>query len=431
MPPRGRLVLNSSWSAIFFLVFFLLFASGASKPLQLDNMDFPAAAAQTAVSGVPVYYRGEQIPHELGIYHPPLYIYLLAAWIKIFGFGETQVRMFGMICALLQGLVTLELLRALFGRESVASWSHWFWLIFLLNPYTIQTASIADIDSTIYGPLLCAVLLAVVRLSWRDGVWRADPIRNREYVLIIAALTLGLWAKLTTVLLVFPFVFLLLIPRMTIGRAARVTAGLVSGGAAGFLITYFLYGKLTGLNVNYTFAFTWASFLERGSSHTPGLAARLTDFRNNAEFMIPFMVRWTGLLPWLAGFWMTISALARAWRHRDRRAAHLALLLLLALLTTAYYCGKVMTFGAAPVKYVFVFWGLELSAVVLLTFSGAELWKSVSPPDSKPDRQSTLNTLVMATLFALGALCTGMFVGDRLILVNAAGVYVWVVLGRR
>lgn len=428
MPAQKRFALNSAWLAGLFLVFFLLFASGASKPLHLDNMDFPAVAAQTAITGVPIYYRGEDNPRHLGLYHPPLYIYSLAAWIKVFGFGETQVRMFGMVCAVLLGLITLELLYALLGRASIARWRHWFWLLFLLNPYTIQGASIADIDTTVYGPLLCGVLLAAVRMSWRDGVWREDSIRSREYAQVVLMLTLCLWAKLTTVLIVFPFIFLLLIPRMAIGRAARVTAAVVSAGIAGFLATYFIYGKLTGLDVNYTFAFLWMSFLVRGSSHTSGLAARFVDFENNARFMVPFMVRWTGLLPWLAAFWVMCSAFMRAWRACDRRAAHFGLLILLALLTTGYYCGKVGTFGAAPFKYVFVFWGLELSAAVLLTFSGPQLWDSATTKDSPLSAHAILNVLTIGIPLALGLVCTAIFVGDRLILVGAAGVYKWVVL---
>src|SRR6187200_2386117 len=73
----------------------LLFSATADEPFQLDNMDFPAVARATSVSGVPVYYRGEENPRLTGLYHPPLYIYALATWIKMFGFGEVPVRMFG------------------------------------------------------------------------------------------------------------------------------------------------------------------------------------------------------------------------------------------------------------------------------------------------------------------------------------------------
>src|SRR6516164_3923114 len=79
-------------SAACILLFIILFASSAAKPLHLDSIDFAAAAQQTGRSGVPIYYRGEEEPKHSGLYHPPLYIYLLAAWIRIFGFGESQVQ---------------------------------------------------------------------------------------------------------------------------------------------------------------------------------------------------------------------------------------------------------------------------------------------------------------------------------------------------
>src|ERR1035438_115406 len=188
-----RLAGYASAGIIFF--FILLFASSAAKPLHLDNMDFPAAAKQTALTGVPVYYRGENDPNALGLYHPPLYIYLLAAWIRVFGFGESQVRLFGMTCALLQGAVVLCIIRTLFGYAA-CMWQPFFWILFLLNPYTLQTASITDIDSTIYGPLLCFVLWAALRISWRDGEWRTDPVFRWEYGLIGLAAFLCLWSKL-------------------------------------------------------------------------------------------------------------------------------------------------------------------------------------------------------------------------------------------
>ena len=78
----------------------LLFSATADEPFQLDNIDLPAVARATSVSGVPIYYRGEENPQLTGLYHPPLYIYALAAWIALLGFGEVPVRMFGIACAL-------------------------------------------------------------------------------------------------------------------------------------------------------------------------------------------------------------------------------------------------------------------------------------------------------------------------------------------
>ena len=399
-------------SGAIILLFVTLFAVSASKPLQLDNMDFPAAAEQTAHTGLPIYYRGETNPHAVGLYHPPLYIYLLAAWMRVFGSEPAPVRLFGMVCAIGQGFIVLAIFSTLFGREVTFRCAPLFWAIFLLNPYTLQTSGIADIDSTIYGPLLCLVLLTVLRISWRNGEWRTVVVRWVDYFPVALALTLCLWAKLTTVLVLFPFVFLLLIARLGALRAALATAALVFASVSAFLGTYYLYGALTGLDVNYTFAFTWMSFVQRGASGTPGTLARLADMRRNLAAMLPFMVCWTGTLPWIAAsLGASIAAVGGVRRH-DRRMAHYALLLSLGLLITLYYCAKVGTFGQAPFKYTFVTWGLILTAPVFLLHVEAE-------------RISRRCLLVLGTLYALATLGSTLLIGDKLMLEGLSGMARW------
>jgi hypothetical protein len=398
---------------------FCLFAASGGKPLQLDNMDFPAVAKQTAATGLPVYYRGEENPKHLGLYHPPLYIYMLALWIKLLGFGEIQVRMFGYMCALLQGWVVLELVRALFGSETAQRITGWFWLLFLLNPYTLQTASIADIDSTIYGPLLCGTLLVLVRMSWRDGVWRSDPVRGAEYAFLCVALVLVLWAKLTTVWLLPPAVLLLLVKRLGLARAFLVATAVTMAAVAVFLLTYFAYGGMTGLDVRYTFAFTLQSLLTRGSSGRPGAFARLDDFRNTFVIMMPILVGWTGLVPWLAAIGAGIAAGWQTFRFRDKRSIHSLVLIVLALGCTAYYCGQTLTFGGAPFKYTFVYWGIIVAcAALLLDFLLEASFRASEVPRR---RWATM----AAAVYFVSALAGAVEVKDTIILTGPVRPYTW------
>ena len=416
----------SSISVAAILIFLLLSAFAASKPLQLDNMDFPAAAEQTVRTGLPVYYRGAEDPQVLGLFHPPLYIYALATWFSVFGAGEAQTRMFGAVCALLQGLVVLSILRTLFGPSVARLIEPGFWMLFLLNPYTLQTAAIADIDSTVYGPLLCLALLATLHLSWRDGEWRSDTAHPREYVVLILVCTLCLWAKLTTVLITFPFIFLLLLSKCGVRRAARATL-LVSGcSIAAFLASYYAYGKLTGLNVNYTFSFTWMSFAHRGFSGGSGLSARLKDLRGNVSLMLPFMVAWTGLVPWILAPAALLLAFWQGIRRREPRLVHYGLLIGVALFTTLFYCVKTTTFGAAPFKYTFVYWGLILTAPLLCAT------QLLIPLSS--DERNSLNSLSSPRewfpLVAVYALSLG-FAALRMrdsVIMNMGGPYRWVLL---
>jgi hypothetical protein len=423
-----RRVAISRISAGAILVFLLLSAFAASKPLQLDNMDFPAAAEQTARTGLPIYYRGAEDPQVLGLFHPPLYIYAMAAWFSVFGTGEAQTRMFGAVCALLQGLVVLGIVRVLFGLSAARLIGPAFWILFLLNPYTLQTAAIADIDSTIYGPLLCLALLATLHLSWRDGKWRTDAIHPREYAVLVLICTLCLWAKLTTVLITFPFIFLLLLHKLGVRRAASATLLVTGCGIAAFVATYYAYGQLTGLNVSYTFSFTWMSFAQRGFSGGSGLAARLRDLRSNVSLMLPFMVAWTGLIPWISAAAALLLAFWQGARRRDARLMHYGLLIGLALFTTLFYCVKTATFGAAPFKYTFVYWALVLTAPLLLA---TELLSRAAFPTDEGgtstqgsySRKWFLLGVVYACSFAFAA----KWMQDSVIL-HMGGPYRWVVL---
>lgn len=360
----GARALSSLASFGALLLFLSLAAHQAAKPLHLDDMDFPAVAEATAHSGRPIYYRGEENPLHSGLYHPPLYIYTLAGWFRLFGGGPAQSRMFGALCAILQGWLVLRILGRLFGEERVRRWSWLFWPVFLLNPYTLQASAIADIDSTIYGPLLALVLWTVIRIGWRDGRWRDDEPRWWEGTLVALALTLALWAKLTTVFLLFPFLFLFLWPRLGWQRAIVASAAIATAGLTAFLVTYFLYGAIAQLDVGYTFQFLRASLLGPG---------RLLSYRSNLRAMVPFLLKWTGFLPWVSVAVLMAGAAWRWWQRREPRVLYAFWLLGLGAASVVYYCGQVRSFGNAPFKYTFVFWALILSGSVLLV---AWLWEA-------------------------------------------------------
>ncbi len=397
-PPkfRRRRAPALRWRITMIVLFALvLFSATADQPFHLDNMDFPAVANEASSTGLPVYYRGQDNPTHLGLYHPPLFIYTLAAWIRLLGFGELQIRMFGFLCAVLQAWVVLAICGTLLGRSRAVRMAPWLLFIFLFHPYTLQTASIVDIDSTIYGPLLCGILLATLRITWRNGEMRADPVKPVEYLLIAALIAIALWAKLTTVLLLLVTLPLFLIGRLGWRKASLVSIAIIGGGLGSFLLTYWMYGRITGLDISYSLQFTIAS-LERGATNRPGLTGRLLDRYDNFRTMVIMLVLWTGLLPWTVAGTACLLALWRAIRRRGIREAHIAILLALALLTIAYYCAQTLTFASAPFKYTFVYWALMLASAAFLAFllePGAELFGR---------RSMALAAVTFVTALALG-----------------------------
>jgi hypothetical protein len=399
-----------TWVLIAFLLFVTLFTATADQPFHLDNMDFPAVAKATASTGLPVYYRGEENPHHIGLYHPPLYIYTLAGWILLFGFGEVQVRMFGFACLVLNASIVIRIVSTLLGRRYGTSMMPWFLPLLFLNPYSLQTASIADIDSTIYGPILCGIVLFVLRMSWRDGHARTDRIHPLEYIALAVLSGLALWAKITTVLLLFFILPLLMLGRPGSRRTAFLGVASIAGGVALFGLSYWLFGIITNLDVTYSLRFTLDSFVHRGSSGGQGAAARIRDFVNNFKAMAPTLIIWTGIVPWIAAAGSAAAALWVALRTRSRLHVHIGITLTLPLVTTAYYCGQTLTFGAAPFKYTLVYWPIIVAAPVFLFFI---FRKSV-------DRLGGWWTVVGAIVYVVFVWFGANLVKDDLVLVHTA-----------
>jgi len=412
----------------------ILFAIPAAKPLLLDNMDFPAVARATAETGLPIYYRGEESPRHSGLYHPPLYIYLLAAWFRLWGFGEAQARLFGFFCALLHGSLVLAAARILLGPRLAARAGPWFWAVFLLNPFTLQGAAVADIDTTVYGPLLVATLAAALRLTWTDGEQRTQPVRRAELAGLAILTALCFWAKLTTVVSVIPVILLLLAGHGGWRRALRQGGTAVAAGGLLFLASYGLYGRVTGQDIGYTFHFLHLSLSQR-SGQTGGigwLAAHWETLRQ----MALWQGLWTGLVPWAVAlatlFWM----IGPGRRQSGDAARDGALVLAWALFVAGFYCFLTYTFGKAPFKYVYPAWGV-ICASVAIWLSLA--WERLT---NDPARRWAVGaaSAVAAACFVI----SGRFLRDRAILawraeaadlallaIPAAGALAGLVLWRR
>jgi hypothetical protein len=347
-----------SWFALIsILVFFILVGLSAHKPFHLDSIDFVAAAKATAKSGVPIYYRGEENQTASGLYHPPLYIYSLAAWFRVFDSGASATRYFGAICAILQGLLVMMMAARLLGRATAKKLVPFFWPFFLLNPYVLAVSGITDIDSTLYGPLLLGFLYSVLGCRWENGVEKSRPASLGELAACAGWLMLAFWAKLTTVLLLLPFLYLLLWrPKQAI-RAFFEGTGIVLCGGLLFLSSYWIYGWLTHMDINYTYAFLVYSLKARGAAG-PGLMNKWLHFSETFRYNLEFNLRWEGILLWVLFFVGFATSVRDLVKEKSLQKFQLVLLESLVLSTVIYYWGKVLPFGSCPQKYAYVFWGL-------------------------------------------------------------------------
>jgi hypothetical protein len=402
------LFMSSRASLTALAVAAILFAIPAAKPLYLDNMDFPAVAKATAETGLPVYYRGEENPHHSGLYHPPLYIYSLAAWFLLWGFGPVQARMFGFLLLIVQGWLTMRGVQLLLGSSHARRSAPWFWALFLLNPFALQGAAVLDIDTTIYGPLLTALLLAALRLRWRDGELREDEPRAAEFMVLAGITAVALWAKLTTALAVMPAAVLLAAG----GRGGRkflfrATAA-VACGAALFLASYFAFGWWTGLDTGFTFRFTLMSF--QGRLQQSGLWARILAHARTLLDMTTWQVLWSGLLPWAAALtaagwsaWSAVRRRGRVWRDAF-------VLLAWALAVAGGYCALLHTYGRSPFKYLFPVWGIVAACLSLVAVVPAEKFRG------RPAARQAMMLALLIPMFAGGCLAGARWLRDRMIL---------------
>lgn len=351
----------ASLSAI--VLFLSLAVHQAAKPLHLDAMDFPAVAKATAESGKPIYYRGEQNPNHSGLYHPPLYIYTLAGWFKVFGSGPFQARLFGAACALLLGGTTLLLAGCFLRREELARIVPWFWPLFLLNPYALQGSAVPDIDTSVYGPLLTLLLWSFVRLRWRGGIGIESSPSARGLGLVALLFALCLWAKLTTILAFVPFLVVLGAAQWGWRRGAPAAALALLAGSGLFLATYWGYGRLLGLDTTYSYAFLQQSFTRRGHLPNPF---------SNLLLMGRHLALWAGFFPWLAFGGLTLGVSAAAVRRREGIFRPAAVVLALQGAVLAYYCARALTFSGAPFKYVFVSFGaVAFGAAALVVWASS------------------------------------------------------------
>lgn len=400
-PGTSRLIV---WFAI--AVFVLLSGMQAHKPLHLDNADLPVWGKAVADTGAPVAYRGEDRAHDLFLYHTPLYLYVLGAWYTVVGYGPAQTRLLNVGLTLLLGVIVLEIVRHLHGREVRDRVKVLFWPLFLLNPYTLQCAAIADIDTSIYGPLLCGFMLAVIRLLWQDAKPRSIQAWH-ELIWPTLLLALCFWAKLTTVWLLVPFTLTALLLRSRAAFSVQAGLSITAGGFAIFVLTYRQWSHSFG--ADWLTVFFWLSSYP--GSTTGGFMGRVARFAGTSNDMLPFIFRWTGFLPWLGLGVFLVMCGAGALRRRDHahpdgqvareRAQITGAVFGMAVLATLYYAGQRYTFGNAPYKYVYVFWPLVCMALAL-TAIGAKPDGTRWVPSLSVQSRRALTAAVLMLIIVIG-----------------------------
>lgn len=267
MTNRSRRFFTFAIVGIVFIFVLLIFAQ-ASKKFVLDAVDFPVLAKAISETGLPYHYRGEADVRSLGLWHPPLYAYGLAVFIKIFGFSENIVRAFGMCSTLISAFLSILIYKALFKISDTEKYlfATIFLSIFLWHPYTIANATVPDIDSTVLPVAMLGFLYGLVNFQSVDSLLDVKwPFKSSIMLSVLFAISL--WAKLTTPLVLIPTTFFVLyIQGWSLRKSVGISISIAVVGALLFLATYGLYCHLLKLPFDFTFKFLLFSFTKNASS---------------------------------------------------------------------------------------------------------------------------------------------------------------------
>jgi hypothetical protein len=255
----------------------------AGQPLRIEENEWPPMAHAIVEHGKPVIEASEGRrffvdwdaslirSERIGLWHPPLYMYSLAAVAAVAGKdADAALRLVGILallasCGLLFAIAREVTRERWFAVGAVAS------TLVLLHPMAIQGSTFLDIDTGIYAPLFLAFMWMVIRSDQRGAL---TPLRGLALAAMVAVL---LWAKLPTVFILAPVLALWWLLRAGWRGLVRSVVVLVLGGAL-FLGTYALYCWAASLPFDYTFEVLKARRGPLGWEAPPGRVRATLDW---------------------------------------------------------------------------------------------------------------------------------------------------------
>jgi hypothetical protein len=241
----------------------------AKQPLRIEESEWPTMAKAIYDTGRPVTEIGDTNRLRLvnnttvdrsprfGAWHPPLYLYTLAASMTVLGTDSPyRLRLVGVV-----GLLLSIVLLFVIAREITPRWrivGGVAGVLALIHPLAIQDSVFLDIDSSIYMPLALLVVWLAIRYGRRPA-----PLTLMQVFAIGGAIALVTWAKMTTTIDVLgALVIWWLLFRRPFRQALLEAAAFVCAGLSLFFLTYGLWCALTDIPFSYTFDVT---FIEKSN----------------------------------------------------------------------------------------------------------------------------------------------------------------------
>ncbi|MCU1580505.1 MAG: hypothetical protein JWP19_2709 [Rhodoglobus sp.] len=269
----GPLQGGGLWGSIGIVLVYLAIAIPQyGQPYVIDEAVFPYVADGILKHGAPIFYNGETRPMDVGLWHPPLYDYLLALQVFVWGMSPFAVRAFGSLCVVASFLLLALALRRVapgikqYGYVVLAA-------LFLLNPLVIGDALVPDIDGTL-GLFVVALGL------WVATLVAQSHLTPRLVLVVFAFATLAVSTKyiIAAIIAVFIGCAALISPAERWWKALWVVVAFAAGTVIS-LILLFATGYLVGFDARGPFVYLFGSL----GSRAPGRSGLHGALINLAE----------------------------------------------------------------------------------------------------------------------------------------------------
>lgn len=183
------------------------------------------------------------------IWHPLLYPAVMTAFTKLFGPDLIWQRSVGLLCLAISLFLIIKIVNSV--SRNVSEKRVIILLscgIFILIPYGLIGSVHIDIDNTIITPILLLFIYFFSRFQNAE-----NKSKIKFYIALCLSLSLGLWAKLTTPLLLPPSIFLFYVIKRKPVKAFIYSAGLLLIGGGVFFFTWYFFCR--ALNLPYAGVF--------------------------------------------------------------------------------------------------------------------------------------------------------------------------------
>lgn len=356
-------------TALFFFTVTIL-SFNIHKPLNLDETDFAIGAH--GLMNDPAFFS--KTP-ELGLWHPPMYMYMLSGAFKVLGETTEVARGLGFIFYVSTFIFIMLICKELFEPKDRRIVSLIAGGLYLINPVLTQFSLLIDVDGGLLTLLMAIFCYFFIRFS-------KDEMGPKRLVILGIIFGTAMLAKFTTPPLIMPVIFLFYALSREYKRAFLNSFLIFFVGMIFFWTIWYLYCKIFDVQLLFPFKYTFSTKWGQG-----GLALTQQKIASIA-ISLKFLFYWVTPGFAIAMLFVTVDRIRAIIKNKaTERIDFLMILGVLVFLFYFYYFPR-----AAMMKYQCVFYPYFI--IIIAGF----LYKAVIKNSEINKRE-----IIIISVFAVGA----------------------------